>query len=262
MRWTFPIRVTRTWKRSWPMIVSPVMVGCAGTGKPRGGKPCGGGACGGGACGGGACGGGACGGGACGGGACGGGACGGGACDRRAGSAGAGGAGACGGRPWTGWSNTVGAGRPGWPRPACWGGGTGTARSARLLSGTGGIVGGSMVVGRALGDCPAKCCAGAGQAAPGAEAIASRWTEASALGPIIAVTGLVSAMVVTRCPAIHSSQSGLRAQPPPVSNRDNPRVIRMDTRRMEDDVGVWCRPDAKRAAEREGQLLPFRNHPY
>ena len=31
---------------------------------------------------------------------------------------------------------------------------------------------------------------------------------------------------------------------------------------MEDDIGVWCRPDANRAAEREGAFLPFRNHPY
>jgi hypothetical protein len=64
-----------------------------------------------------------------------------------------------------------------------------------------------MVAGRAPGDCVTGCCAGADGAAPGGEAMASRWIEASPLGPITAVTGLVSAMVVTRCPATHSSQS-------------------------------------------------------
>ena len=83
----------------------------------------------------------------------------------------------------------------------------GTARSARLASETGGMVGGSMVAGRAPGDCVTGCCAGADGAAPGGEAMASKWTAATPRGPIIAVTGLVSAMVVTRCPAIHRSQS-------------------------------------------------------
>ena len=70
------------------------------------------------------------------------------------------------------------------------------------------MVGGSTVAGRVPADCAAGCRAGADGPEPGDEAIVSRLTQTSPPGPIIAVTGLVSAMVVTRCPAIHSSQSG------------------------------------------------------
>ncbi len=72
----------------------------------------------------------------------------------------------------------------------------------------GGMVAGSLVAGRTPGDGAAGRCAGACGTSPACEAMVCRWTETSPRGPSIAVTGLVSAWVVTRCPAIHRSQSG------------------------------------------------------